>query len=275
MAGKIIIELRGAKDDGGNVRLSALVDQLYSLRKALSYAEQRASAGGKRAPNAYRVVNLHHSNAAVEIEVVPEDPLNDRSGATIYQFNRSLRQIEAGRVPDDVPVEELEAYGDLAPKPERRIEEVVISFDAPTALKRATVGPIQVTRRFEENVVELIGPEEVSWGTMTGRLMAINLENRNVFYLFPRVGPRRIHCTFDRSVREDVKVAIDHYVEVAGRIHYRRRDMLAHRMTAVHSVLVLDHEAIAVRLSDLRGIAPGITGGMDPAEFVDSYDEDW
>jgi hypothetical protein len=273
MPSKIIIEVVGDPTDKGNVRLSALVDQLDNLRKALSYAEQHAAIGGKRRGMYYRVVDLHHSKATFEIELVPEDPLEDRTGATIYEFNTRLRQIEAGRVPDHVLIEELEAYGDLAPNPNRHISEFRIGFDAPTALRRAE--PVQVTREFEEKVAALIGPEEVAWGTMTGFLEAINLHERNVFYLFPRVGPKRLHCTFDRSIRDAVKAAIDHYVEVAGRVHYRSRDPLSQRMSAVHSVEILDNEPVMVKLSEMRGIAPGATGQLDTVKFVDTFDEDW
>jgi hypothetical protein len=272
MAGKIIIEIIGEAADGGDVRLDALVDQLDSLRKALTYAEQHAAIGGKRRALYYRVVDLHHSYPTFEIEPVAVDPHEDRSGATILEFDARLRQIQAGKIAEDISVEELEAYGDIGPKAERHISRVNLRFDAPAILKAAE--PFQMTNAFEQKVAELIGPEEVAWGTMTGFLDAINLHERNVFYLWPRVGPTRLHCTFDRTLRDDVKQAIDHYVQVAGRIHYRRRSHFAHRMTAVHSVERVDLSG-GIKLSDVKGIAPLATGGMETREFVDTYDEDW
>jgi hypothetical protein len=273
MAGKIIIELEGDHADHGDIRLGALAEQLESLRKALTYAEQHAAIGGKRTAIYYRVVDLHHSKPTLEIEAVAEDPLDDRTSAVIYEFSTRLRQIHTGTVPDNVPVEELEAYGEIAPKPERHMRGIVIGFDAPTAI--APYEPLRVTREFEEKVAALIGPEEVAWGTMTGFLDALNLHERNVFYLWPRVGPKRLHCTFNRIIRDDVKAAIEHYVQASGRIHYRRRDDAARSMSSVYNVEVLDAAPEGSRLSDLRGIAPEITGGMDTRDFVDSYDEDW
>jgi len=52
----------------GNVRLTALVDQLDNLRKALFYAEEHAAIGGRRRNVYYRVVDLHHSEATLEVE---------------------------------------------------------------------------------------------------------------------------------------------------------------------------------------------------------------
>jgi hypothetical protein len=269
MAGKIIIEIEG---ESGDVSLGALVEQLESLRKALTYAEQHAAIGGKRRAVEYRVVDLHHSNPTFEIEPVAEDPLSDRTSAIIYEFNARLRQIDSKTVPEDVSVEELVAYGNVGPKHERRIRRVSVRFDAPTILRPAE--PLRITQGFEENVADLIGPEEQAWGTMTGFLEALNLHERNVFHLFPRIGPVRVYCTFDRSIRDDVKSAIDHYVQVSGRIHYRRRDYAAQRMSNVYSIEIIDREPTP-KLSALRGIAPDATGSMDTREFVDSYDEDW
>src|ERR1043165_1214861 len=262
MAGKIIIEIVG---ESGDVRLEALVEQLDSLRKALTYAEQHAAIGGKRRSVYYRVTDLHHSNPTFEIEPVAEDPLNDRTNAIIYEFSTRARQIDNGTVPDDVSVEELAAYGDVGPKPERRIRRVNLRFVAPAILRPAE--PLQMTTVFEEKVATLIGPEEFAWGTMTGFLEAINLHERNVFYLWPRVGPTRLYCTFAKSLRDEVKAAIDHYVQVAGRIHYRHRDHAAQRMSGVYSIELLDAEPLVTKLSALRGIAPGIIGDLDTREF--------
>jgi hypothetical protein len=270
---KIIIEIEGTLG-GTDVRLEDLIDQLESVKRALSYAEEHAAIDGKRRKVTYRVVNLHHSFATAEITPEPVDPTEDRSGAIIYEFSARLRQIERGNVPEDVPVEELDAYGEISPRPERpTVRRVNVSFDAPTILKGAP--PIQVTRQFEEKVTALIGPEEIAWGTMTGYLDAVNLHERNVFYLWPRIGPKRIYSSFNRDIREDVRQALGHYVQAAGRVHYRRRSNLPHRMTSVNRVEILDAQQQAVRLSDLRGIAPDATGGMDTREFIDTYDDDW
>lgn len=274
MAGqRIIIALEGASDDRGDVRLDALTEQLDNLRRALTYAEDHAAIGGRRKPVYYRVVDLHHSAATLVIEPVTEDVENDRTNAIVYEFRTRLRQIQESRVPEDVSIEELEAYRALAPRPEQRIKQLTIAFDAPTILKNRE--EYKVTAEFEQRLSEIIGPEEVAWGTLTGYLDAVNLHERNVFYLWPRVGPRRVYCTFDRALRDDVKAAITHFVEVAGLIHYRRRSNLATSMSSVHSIEVLDSGDPGTRLSELRGIAPDVTGGKDTREFVDSYDEDW
>jgi hypothetical protein len=274
MAGqRIIIALEGTSDDRGDVRLEVLTEQLDSLRRALTYAEEHAAIGGRRKPVYYRVDDLHHSAATLVIEPVTEDVENDRTNAIVYEFRTRLRQIEQLRVPEDVSVEELEAYRALAPRPEQRLKQLTIAFDAPTILKNRE--EYKVTQEFEQRLTDIIGPEDVAWGTLTGYLDAVNLHERNVFYLWPRTGPKRVYCTFERTLRDEVKAAITHYVEVAGLIHYRRRSNLATSMSSVHSIETMDSGDVGTRLSDLRGIAPHATGGIDTRELVDSYDEDW
>jgi hypothetical protein len=274
MAGqRITISFEGVSADKGDVRLQMMIEKLESVRRALAFAEDHAATGGQRRSVYYRVVDMHHSQAAVVIEPVDEDPDNDRTNAIVYEFNTRLRQIQNFAVPEDVAVEELEAYRALVPKPDERMVQLTIGFDAPAILKHSE--KYVLTTNYDQILADLIGPEEVAWGTLTGRLDAINLHERNVFYLWPRVGPKRVYCTFKREIREDVRSAIGHYVEVAGRIHYRRRSNAATSMTGAYSVEVLDAGDPGTRLSDLRGISPNLTGGLDTREFVDSYDEDW
>ncbi|HEV7240642.1 MAG TPA: hypothetical protein VGQ36_15495 [Thermoanaerobaculia bacterium] len=274
MAGKkITIAIEGDVTDRGDVRLGALIEQLESFKRALTYAEGHAGVGGKKPPVQYRLVDLHHSEAALTFEAFSEDVTDDRTNAVIYEFRTRLKQIESGGVPDDVSIEELEAYQELAPKPERRIRRVDVTFDAPTAL--AKVEKFQMTLEFAQQIAKLIGPEEIAWGTMAGRLEALNLHEKNLFHLYPPVGPSRVTCTFIRDIREDVKRAVDHYVEVAGKLHYKRRAKFAQRMSEVHSVEMLDTDSGRPQLSELRGIAPDVTGGVDTREFVDTLDEEW
>lgn len=273
MAGQITIKIEGDFADKGDVRLSALIEQLESFKRALAYAERYAAVDGKKPPVYYRLVDLHHSLAELTFEPVSDDAQLDRTGAIIYEFRQRLNQIQRGTVPDDVPIEELQAYEQLAPQADRHITKVEVAFDAPQILRN--VETIQMTFEFRQKIADLIGPEEIAWGTLAGRLEALNLHERNLFHLYPAVGPNRVTCLFDRSVREDVKRAVDHYVQVAGLIHYKKRAPFPDKMTRVYSLEVLDDDPSRPMLSELRGIAPDMTHGADTRDFVDTLDEEW
>lgn len=274
MAGqKITIRIEGDFEDRGDVRLAALIEQLESFKRALAYAEKYAAVEGKKPPVYYRLIDLHHSLAALTFEPVSEDVDYDRTGAIVYEFRQRLSQIQRGTVPDEVPIEELEAYEKLAPEPDRHVRRVEVEFNAPTVLR--SVETIQMTIEFRRQIADIIGPEETAWGTMTGRLEALNLHQRNLFHLYPPIGPTRVTCIFDREVREDVKRAVDHYVQAAGLIHYRQRAQFPDRMSRVYSVEILDDDPSRPKLSELRGIVPDLTGGIDTRDFVDALDEEW
>src|ERR1700682_3498263 len=215
MAGqRIIIAL-----DGADVRMTTLIDKLESVKGALEFAEEHAAVGGKRTPIYYRLVDLHHSAPTFAFEPVwTGDPGHDRTNAVVYEFRTRIAQIQTGSVPDDIPAEEFE-----------------------------------VTRTFHEQIDILLGPEEISWGTMTGMLEALYFHERNLFRLYPSIGPESVKCSFDRSLRPRVKEAVDHYVQVYGQIHYRRRYQFPETITGVYRIDFLDDDPQRPRLSGLRG----------------------
>src|ERR1700682_2421638 len=248
MAGqRIIIAL-----DGADVRMTTLIDKLESVKGALEFAEEHAAVGGKRTPIYYRLVDLHHSAPTFAFEPVwTGDPGHDRTNAGVYEFRTRIAQIQTGSVPDDIPAEELEAYREIAPYPEESLDRVIVTFDAPTII--VGVQEFEVTRTFHEQIDILLGPEEISWGTMTGMLEALYFHERNLFRLYPSIGPESVKCSFDRSLRPRVKEAVDHYVQVYGQIHYRRRYQFPETITGVYRIDFLDDDPQRPRLSGLRG----------------------
>jgi hypothetical protein len=279
MAGqRITIQITGASSDGQDVRLPELIEQLQTLKKTLAFAEKDVPED-QRAPVYYKVIDLKHdSPALLTVEPVPFDVEHDPTNIIVARFQNRFSQIERDEVPDGVGLDELEAYQAFAPKPDRKITEVRITVEAPTAIREQNrFSEYRITSDFERKVAAIIGPDEIAWGSLTGRLEAVNVHNKaNTFNLYPIVGARKVSCTFESAVRDDVKAALDHYVEVFGRLRYKNRYRFPHAISGVHHIDVLDANLeTAPHLSDLRGFAPDATGGMDVREYVDGLDEDW
>lgn len=274
MSGRITIKIAGDRADKDRPRLQDLIEQLEALRKTLAFAE-RSVAADQRGPIYYRVVALSQkSPATLSVEPVALNVERDPTNIIIHRFSKRLSQIKTGRVPSDVSVEELEAYQELAPNPERHVREVKITVKAPAILK--DVASYTMTEDYNQRIANIIGPDEITWGTVTGRLEIVNLHKANHFFLYPEIGPERVTCEFDRTIREDVRQALDHYVHVYGKLHYKRRAQFTHRMTGVYNIEILDSDDEALpKLSALRGIAPDATDGIDTRDFVDSLDEEW
>lgn len=276
MAGqRITIQITGASADGSDVRLPELIDQLQTLKKTLAFAEKDLPED-QRAGVYYKVIDLQHASPALlTIEPMPVNVDRDPTNAIVMRFRNRLRQIESGEVPDDVGLDELEAYQNLAPKPDRHIREVNITIEAPTAMKER-ISEFRITEDFDRKVAAIIGPDEIAWGSMAGRLEAINVHKRPVFTLYPIIGAKKVSCTFEAGLREDVKKALDHYVEVYGRLRYKHRYKFPHAISSVHHIDIMDANLdTAPHLSDLRGMAPGATNDLDTRDYVDGLDEDW
>jgi hypothetical protein len=275
MAGqKITIEIKGDATDAEDVRLPDLIEHLQSLKRTLAFAE-RDVPDDQRAPVYYRVIDLKHdSPALLTVEPVPLDVNRDPTNLIVAKFRNRLREIESGSVPADVSLDELQAFRALAPRPDRHVREVNITVAAPSILKER-VSEFRITEAFDKKIADILGPDEVAWGSLTGRLEVVNLHRTNAFNLYPRVGATKVTCIFNPDIREDVKHAIDHYVEVFGLLRYKQRYNYPHAMTSVHHVEVLDKNLdTAPLLSELRGIAPDATLGMDARDFLDSFDEE-
>ena len=66
----------------------------------------------------------------------------------------------------------------------------------------------------------LLGPENISMGSVSGQLGAVSIDGSNQFILYPPVPGERIDCIFNRGDLPSVRQAIGHNVTVYGRICY-------------------------------------------------------
>jgi len=273
MPPKITIQIAGDRADKDRPRLNSLIEQLEALKKTLAFAE-REVADDQRGAIYYRVVKLQQrSPATLAVEPVAVNWKRDPTNIVVHRFSRRLNQIKAGKVPRDVSVEELQAYQELAPSKERHIREVTITVDAPAVLKKPA--QLVMTERLAQRITNLIGEDEITWGSVTGRLEGVNIHDTNRIFIYPEIGPERVTCTFDRAMREQVARALGHYVQVHGKLHFKKRAQFTYLMTEANRIDALDDDPNLPTLSEMRGIAPDLMGDMDTRNFVDALDEEW
>lgn len=80
----------------------------------------------------------------------------------------------------------------------------------------------KLTKRVMTHVDEVLGPPRESFGTVEGRLEAINIHGPPQFVVFDAVTGTRAECYFgDRIPLEDIGAAIGQRVSVRGRIKTR------------------------------------------------------
>jgi hypothetical protein len=270
---RITIQLTGSLEDGGDVTLSAFLTQLEALKAALKQTERLVT--GEEEPTVYyRVVDLsHNSPATIVLEAVsfasrPQIPARkkrpavkrDYSHATVNQFFHSLRQIREKRQrPAGADLQILEAYRNLAAPLEKKVSGMKLIDNEES---------IDIDRSFQNAIDEIIGPDELVEGTISGTLEKLNLHNTTRFDIFPSIGPKQVACDFGPSLRADVIKAVDQYVQVTGKLRYKRLENFPYAINA-ERIDALPPEDQLPTLLDLKGMAPDLTGGKSTSEFLE------
>jgi hypothetical protein len=267
---RITVELVGAPEDEGHLRLSELIKQLQAVKSALKQTERTIT--GKDEPELYyRVVGASHSSPlSVTIEPTPLKPAEGREIAktTVQKFFTTLRMIDKKRdAPEDFDLPALEAYRDLGTMLDKHVTGITLAAGA----KRK----VAINKQFENKVSEIIGPDEIVEGSISGMLEWLNLHNTSIFHVYPVIGPKKVICNFPKRLKEKVKSAIDSHVEVYGELRYKKWGNFPYAMN-VSELEILPPDNELPTLFDLRGVAPDATGGMSSVEFVRAIrDEGW
>jgi|SRR5438270_5152732 len=267
---RITVELVGAPEDEGHLRLSEFIKQLQAVKGALKQTERTIT--GKDEPELYyRIVEVSHSSPlSVTIEPTPLRPEEGREIAktTVKKFFTTLSMIDKkANAPEDFDLPALEAYRDLGTMLDKHVAGITIAAGG----KRK----VEIDKKFETKVSEIIGPDELIEGSLSGMLEWLNLHNTSVFHIYPVIGAKKVVCNFPKRLKEKVKAAIDSHVEAYGELRYKKWGDFPYAMN-VSDLDILPPDDELPTLFDLRGIAPNATGGISSAEFVRAIrDEGW
>lgn len=267
---RITMELVGALEDDGHLRLSEFIKQLQAVKSALKQTERTIT--GKDEPELYyKVVQVTHASPlSVTIEPTPLKPEEGRETAktTVKKFFTTLSMInKKNDAPEDFDLLALEAYRDLGTMLDKHVTGITLS-----STKRNKVA---IDKKFENKVSEIIGPDEIVEGSISGMLEWLNLHNTNIFHIYPVIGAKKVVCNFPKRLKEKVKTAIDSHVEVYGELRYKKWGNFPYAMN-VSDLDILPPDDELPTLFDLRGIAPDATGDLSSVEFVRAIrDEGW
>lgn len=252
----ITLILKGSRKDKGDVRLDEFLHELDALRIALKQAERKA-CGTQDPKSYYRIIGLsHNSPASVTIEGISRDI--EKTKSTFTTFFSDLKHIRKEKtVPPDSDYQIIQAYRDLGAMRKKNIDKVTIKNGDTEII---------IDDKFVKNIDKAMGPDKVEIGSIYGRLEVLNLHINPHFIIYPKIGPSKIDCAFDDSLREMVVKAIDHRVEVIGDIHFKSWDRYPH-FIKVRELRIIYEENLP-HLTELKGIAPKATGELSSLEFL-------
>jgi hypothetical protein len=254
---------------GADLRLDDFLGQMTALKTALRETERIVS---NAEPCLYFTIkSLRKSSPATAILEAVSDTSDERSAPryanyVVRSLTTNLRVItNKKRRPSKLDVQALEAYRALSEPAEKQQVEMTLT----TGNNSVVIG-----KGFREAIESVMGEDEFSYGSVSGKIEAINLHEQNRrFQLFPTIGAYKIIGTFRTRDRARFAGAVDKYVTVYGRIKYKTWDTYPYAILA-DDIVVHDAGDIG-SLRDLKGACPEATGNLGTLEFIDRLrDED-
>lgn len=257
MSNKFKMIVKG-DEAGESIRLADLVDQLNALEQALNQVEATLG-GGKASDLYYRVTKITmNSPATFEVEAVSRTGKVAQGRKVVSKLSRDIQSLMGGKRPKDSDLDLMESYKALVRPMQRHVMEVSFQFEKQH---------VQLPRNLDIKVDDILGPDQVERGSMVGSLDVLDIR-RNVFRVYPVVGPKSIKCSFSREMLSGAISGINHFVLITGLLHFKKTEKFPH-LIKVDSIAILPETSDARPLASLRGIAPDAYGGLGSAEYVE------
>lgn len=262
---RLTLTIEGFANDDGHVLLSAFLHEVQAFVSVIARADTLAS-GGKATIRA-RVVDLkHQSPAVITVELLP------RNAAIDTRARVAAAIIETQKIIDDP-----DAMGDRGRPLLRAMSELTSPVGRQVKSAMLTVGDdhLPLTEELRHKIALALAPEETSFGTIEGRLEAINLHDAaNVFYIYPAVGPTRIKGRFPSDQRERAVASVDRNVRVNGTLKYKAKAPFPHEVEVIEFEPLPRDEELPT-MGDLYGIAAGATDDLTSEDFVRRVRDGW
>jgi hypothetical protein len=265
-SGKFRITLKGDEADD-SLRLSDLIDQLNAVKSALNQVDI-AISGNKTHGLYFRVTNITmNSPATFELEAVSRSDSRSQGRRVVSKFSRDLKSVISGKRPRDADLDLLESYSALVQPMHKHVAQVSMQFENEL---------MELPRNLDMKVDEILGPDQIEQGSIVGSLDVIDVHNqRNLFKVYPVVGPSSIKCRFPQGMLTDALSAIQHFVRIHGELHFKKSEKFPH-LVKVSKIEVLPERTDKTSLSSLRGMAAGALGDKSSTEYIDMVrNGDW
>jgi len=249
----LYLKLVGQTEDDGYVNFTDFREFCDAV--ALCLRRTEAIVSSRRGRIRYRIVGLEVASAAVTLEAVKPKQGRDNRKQVIGLFQRTVIAIQRGRRVDSrVSSSDLQLFKKLVAPLTKTAQEL-------------WVGEQQLTVDYLANVDKLLNSLMPSQGAIRGRLEKLNVHNRLEFVLFPPIARHAITCAFPEHLVDDVRQAIKRSVTVKGTLYFQAGRAYPDRVR-VDSIEIHPYDENLPRLIDLRGMAPGCTGGLSAVDFT-------
>jgi hypothetical protein len=277
MAATITVQIVGAESDNRDVRFSELITQFEAVKIALKETEVCLRDGAKAfTPLDYRVINLTHSSPSqVELEPITVMGNRDYANRVLKTFTTELRRIRShSRLIARPEINRLIAYDEIGPREKGHIDVVRIALRE-KHVTRPVVREATVDKKFKQNLENILGPDEITYGAISGRLEYVNVHNTRNFRLYPLLGPRWVRGRFTEDLLPEIRKGLDRHVTIFGKLQFKSWDKHPYAVVA-QKIDVHEPDNELPTFNDLKGIAPDLTGDIRSSDWVRKIrDEEW
>lgn len=264
--GRFKVTLKGDEANDG-LRLSDLIDQLDAIKQVLNHIDKRVS--GSKSPSLYyRITALSmNSPVTIEVEAVSKQKTHNYGPQVLSRFGRDIRQVINGKRPEDSDIDLLESYKLLSQPQKRHVSQFIFQIDNED---------IDIPKGLDAKVDLILGPDQVECGSIVGSLDVLDIHNgKNLFKVYPVVGPCSVKCHFTKGMFRDAVSGIDHFVKIHGELYYKKAEKYPHFME-VDRIEVLPEQSDLPKLSALRGMAKDAYDGLSSTDYVEKIrNGDW
>ncbi|MCC8997338.1 MAG: hypothetical protein LM517_09915 [Nitrosomonas sp.] len=90
---------------------------------------------------------------------------------------------------------------------------------------------IDIPRSLDSTIDEILGPDQIEFGSIVGSLDVIDLHNnKNNFKVCPIVGATNVKCHFNKDLLPKALLGINHFVEINESLDYKIAEKFSHFM---------------------------------------------
>lgn len=253
--------LQGSSKDEGLVSARDFTTFLDGVIGALQ-AIERGVTRQRRSVLDYRITQLEIGSAIIAFEPIAETESNGLRETVTTRFAEGFAAVRDG-IADRSSLEPgaLRGFSKMLAPLKRSVRQITAAIDGVEIVVYA--GGNGAGFQLQSPV------EGASVGSYAGFLDALNVHRTEVFYLYPPVGPNRVACEFEDRLIDEVRNSLRRYVTVHGLIEYTRASAFPVRIV-VDRIEANPDPGAGTRISELWGIAPNLTNGVDSVSFVRS-----
>ncbi|MGI8858342.1 MAG: hypothetical protein ACR2JW_21580 [Thermomicrobiales bacterium] len=237
------------------VSLSAFLDavgDIEDILRALGPAISSDEGQGLE----WAVVSTYTGSLHIEIACVD----NPVIGAAVAQtFIEGMEII--GRSAERPPL-----FSDYVLEKAKHLSGVANRGDVARIMIGAGRDEVHISQHVAANVDTLIGVRYEEIGSVEGRIEAVNIHKGFHFGIYDFLTERRVDCSFPDTMLGEVVTTLGKRAIVYGLMRTDARgEPISIRVDRIQRLRSSDE---LPSVSDLRGIDPDFTGGVDAAEYI-------